>query len=219
MDMKDLGTRDFEADRFYFDRAIDVLARHRGTAPLFLYVYTVANHFPWDTVLRPELTPGWRRPGNASDVDEYIRRQRMTAHDYAAFVQRLRREFPGEPFLIVRYGDHQPSFGRRIVDPTLGDEEVGRNIGKRDPRYFTTYYALDTVNFTPADLSSALSPLEAPYLPLVTLQAAGVPLDPSFRAQRRILDRCGGVFFRCEDGEVVRRFNRMLLDAHLIRGL
>ena len=84
LDMRDLGTRDFEADSFYFDRAVDLIERERGNGPLFLYVYTVANHFPWDKRLRPELTPDWHDLGNAPDVDEYIRRQGMSAQDYQA---------------------------------------------------------------------------------------------------------------------------------------
>ena len=64
LDMRDLGTRDFEADSFYFDQAAKIIARERSKGPLFLYVYTVANHFPWDTRLRPELTPNWRDLGN-----------------------------------------------------------------------------------------------------------------------------------------------------------
>jgi hypothetical protein len=46
LDMLDLGTRDFEADSFYFNQAIKILERERGNGPLFLYVYNVANHFP-----------------------------------------------------------------------------------------------------------------------------------------------------------------------------
>ena len=61
-----------------------------------------------------------------------------------------------------------------------------------DPRYFTTYYAIDAVNFKPADLSSALDTLEGPYLPLVVQEAAGLPLDPSFAEQKKILQRCKG---------------------------
>ena len=97
-DMRDLGTRNFEADSFYFDQAIRTIARNRDTSPLFIYVYTVANHFPWDTRLRPELTPNWLDLGNASDVDEYIRRQTMTASDYRALLNRLAHEFPTEIF-------------------------------------------------------------------------------------------------------------------------
>ena len=82
MDMTDLGTRGFEADSFYFDQAEKIIARERGNGPLFLFVYTVANHFPWDTRLRPELTPDWRDLGNPPNIDEYIRRQGMTAVDY-----------------------------------------------------------------------------------------------------------------------------------------
>jgi hypothetical protein len=219
LDMLDLGTRDFEADSFYFNQAIKVLERERGNGPLFLYVYNVANHFPWDTRLRPELTPDWRDLGNAPDVEEYIRRQGMTAHDYSALLGRLTREFPAESFLIVRYGDHQPQFGPRIIDPLLSKAALARRLTALDASYLTTYYAIDAVNFTPADLSSALDTLDAAYLPLVIQEAAGVPLDPSFSEQKEILQRCHGQFYRCADGAEARRFNRLLIEAGSVKGL
>jgi len=219
LDMLDLGTRDFEADRFYFDAATRIIERERGNGPLFLYAYTVANHFPWDTRLRPELTLNWHDLGNEPDVDEYIRRQEMTAQDYRGFLARLTRQFPSESFLIVRYGDHQPQFGPRIIDPSLGKEALARRLEASDPRYFTTYYAIDAVNFTPADLSSAIDTVDAAYLPLVLQDAAGVPLDPGFAEQKKILQRCHGLFYRCADGAEVRRFNRLLIDAGSVKGL
>lgn len=88
-----------------------------------------------------------------------------------------------------------------------------------DPRYFTTYYAIDAVNFRPVDPSSALDTLEGPYLPLVVQEAAGLPLDPSFAEQKRILLRCNGLFYGCGDGAETLRFNRMLIDAGLISNL
>jgi Sulfatase len=219
LDMRDLGTRNFEADSFYFGQAIKIIDRERSNGPMFLYVYTVANHFPWDTRLRPELTPNWIDLGNGSSIDEYIRRQGMTAHDYSALLEQLRREFPTESFLIVRYGDHQPEFGRRVIDPTLSQEALARHLEALDPRYFTTYYAIDALNFVPANLSSTLDELEAPYLPLVLQEAAGVPLDPMFSEQKRILERCHGLFYRCAGGVEARRFNRLLIEAGLIKGL
>uniref|UniRef100_UPI0025C18C78 sulfatase-like hydrolase/transferase n=1 Tax=Bradyrhizobium sp. TaxID=376 RepID=UPI0025C18C78 len=219
LDMLDLGTRDFEADSFYFDSAIKIIEHERGDGPLFFYVYTVANHFPWDTRLRPELTPDWRAPGNAPDIDEYIRRQGMTARDYRRLLQRLAQEFPADSFLIVRYGDHQPQFGPRIIDPLLDKAALAHRLEASDRRYLTTYYAIDAVNFTPADLSSALDTLDAPYLPLVVQEAAGVPLGPSFSEQKKILQRCGGVFYGCTGGAEARRFNRLLIEAGSIRGL
>ena len=219
MDMTDLGTRGFEADSFYFDQAEKIIARERRNGPLFLYVYTVANHFPWDSRLRPELTPDWHNLGNVPNIDEYIRRQGMTAHDYGALLERLKRDFPTESFLIVRYGDHQPEFGYRIIDPTLNEAAIARHLLAFDPRYFTSYYAIDAVNFQPADLSSALTTLDAPYLPLVVQEAAGMPLDASFAEQKAILQRCHGLFYRCAGGAEARRFNRLLIAASLIKGL
>ena len=44
-------------------------------------------------------------------------------------------------------------------------------------------------------------------------------LDPSFAEQKRILERCRGLFYRCSGGAEARRFNRLLIDAGLIKGL
>ena len=120
---------------------------------MFLHVYLTANHFPYEFPFRPELTPsGWRDPGNAMpEVNEYLRRQAMTERDYKDFVARLKREFPGEPFLIVRFGDHQPDFAKLIIDPEIDVEELRRRLMANDPRYFTAYYAIDAINFRPVE--------------------------------------------------------------------
>jgi phosphoglycerol transferase MdoB-like AlkP superfamily enzyme len=221
VDGQEIRGREFEPDRFYFDYAARMIAQERDKAPMFLHVYLTANHFPYDTQFRPDLTPnGWRNPGNAMPVvNEYLRRQAMTERDYQDFIARLRHDFPGEPFLIVRYGDHQPDFAASIVDPTVDFEELERRVRARDPRYFTSYYAIDALNFRPVNLSSALDLLDAPYLPLVVLESAGLPLDPSFAEQKRILQRCNGMFYACGSGAEASRFNRLLIDAGLITGL
>jgi hypothetical protein len=43
----------------------------------------------------------------------------MSANDYAAFVAGLKKKFQSQPFLIVRYGDHQPEFAATGLDPGL----------------------------------------------------------------------------------------------------
>jgi hypothetical protein len=143
----------------------------------------------------------------------------MTAQDYSALLARLARGFPTESFLIVRYGDHQPQFGPRIVDPSLDKAALALRLTALDPRYLTTYYAIDAVNFAPAELSSALDTLDAAYLPLIIQEAAGVPLDSGFAEQKAILHRCHGQFYRCAGGVEARRFNRLLIDAGLVKGL
>jgi hypothetical protein len=219
VDQRALGTNRIEPDRFYYDASLRMIERERGRGPMFLFVYLAQNHYPWNYRRRPDLLPDWKAPGNDSIVDEYLRRQEMSFRDYAALLDRLKRDFPGEAFLLVRYGDHQPDFAVSLLEPSLGDDERAKRLLSHDPRYYTTYYAIDTVNFRPVNLSSALDPIEGPYLPLIVQEAAGLPLDPSFAEQKRILVRCNGLFYGCADGTEARRFNRLLIDAGLIKGL
>jgi len=222
-DAKDLGTQDVEADHYYYRYTHDLIERERHGGPMFVLTYLMANHFPWNYRWRPDLVPDWHDLGNAQVeghyIDEYLRRQELSSRDYKAFTERLRHDFPNEPFLIIRFGDHQPLFAKKIIEPGLSDSEIGRQITAADPRYFTTYYAIDALNFHPADMSDAHSGIDAAYLPLLALEAAGVPLNPSFAEQRRILKRCNGEFFLCSKGAETRRFNRLLIDAGLIKGL
>ena len=218
LDAKQLHVGPADTDIFFYDQAARVIAQDRGQGPVFVFVYLAANHFPWNYHYRPDLLPNWVNPGNPFEIDEYLRRQEMSARDYAQFKARLGREFPDQQFLLVRFGDHQPLFAKRFLDPTLDQAEVAARILRRDPSYFTTYYAAEGVNFRPVDLSSALDTLDAPYLPLVVLEGAGVPLDASFVEQKKILKRCRGLFYLCAGGAEARRFNRLLIDAGLIQG-
>jgi hypothetical protein len=221
IDMAGMGVNeDMQPDSFYFDQALKVFAREQPShAPVFLFLYLTANHFPWTDVYKPELTPDWKPPGNTAETDEYIRRQTVTAHDYGEFVAKLKRDYPDESFLIVRFGDHQPNISQKMLEPGIDRAHLARRVMAFDHRYFSTYYAIDTINFQPRDLSSALEKLDGAYLPIVIQDAAGVPLDPSFAEQKSIMLRCNGVFYGCSKGAEARRFNRLLIDAGLIKGL
>jgi hypothetical protein len=218
-DQHDLGTRVVEPDSFFYSAAARVIEREHERSPMFVFIYLGANHFPWDYRYRPDLMPQWEDLGNSALVDEYLRRQAISANDYADFVALLRRQFPDESFLLVRFGDHQPDFAPRLIDPSLDENGIAHRLMTYDPRYFTTYYAIDALNFSPLDVSSALDTLEGPYLPLVVQEAAGLPLDPSFAEQKKILTRCNGLFYACAGGAEARHFNRMLIDAGLIKNL
>lgn len=218
IDAREMGAGDVEPDSFYFDKAVRLIGTERGNDPLFLFVYTAANHFPWDTRYRPELTPGWKPLNADAETDEYVRRQSISARDYAAFVAKLKRDYPDEAFLIVRFGDHPPAIAPRLLEPAMSDEQIANGIMARDQRFFSAYYAIDAINFTPVDLSSARDALDAPYLPLVVQEAAGLPLDSTFAEQKRILERCEGMFYPCKDGAEARRFNRLLVDSGVITG-
>jgi hypothetical protein len=142
----------------------------------------------------------------------------MSTRDFPNFLRRLKENFPGEQFLVVRFGDHQPTIARNLINPILSPAEIAEQIRQYDPKYFTTYYSIHGVNFTPVDLSSARETLEAAYLPLVVLEAAGVALDASFVEQKKILERCNGLFYRCNAGAEARRFNQLLINSGMIKG-
>lgn len=219
VDMAAMHARDLERDAFYYDRAVEMFDREHAKGPMFVMVYLSANHFPWDHPWRPELTPEWKDLANEPVVNEYLRRQTLGMRDYQNFLERLRRQFPGERFLLVRYGDHQPDFASTILEPSLSDQAITQRLQTYDPRYYTTYYAIDAINHRPLNITSAHDTIEAPYIPLVILEAAGLPLDPSFDEQKRIFERCHGLFYGCAGGAEARRFNRLLIDAGLIKGL
>jgi hypothetical protein len=217
-DARDLGAKEIEPDSFFYDAALKLMAQ-QPAKPLFMFVYLAANHFPWETRFRRDLLPSWQPPGNTPVIDEYLRRQALSASDYRSFVARLKKQFGGQPFLIIRYGDHQPEFSPHILEPGLGQDAVAKKLDSYDPRYYATYYALDAINFEPVHSDTLMDTIDGAYLPLVTLEAAGIPLDPSFAEQKQIMLRCKGKFYGCRDGAEARRFNRLLIDAGLIHGL
>jgi Sulfatase len=218
-DAQDLGASDIEPDSFFYDSAVRLMSQEAPGKPLFAFIYLAANHFPWETKFRPELIPTWHAPGNGATIDEYLRRQAMSAADYSSFIADLKKKFAGEPFLIVRYGDHQPEFSPHLLDPTLDEGAIGKKLENYDPRYFSTYYAIDAVNFEPVKSPAIMDTIDGAYLPLVIQEAAGIPLDPSFAEQKAVMLRCKGIFYACKDGAEAGRLNRLLIDAGLIHGL
>jgi hypothetical protein len=219
LDQRSLGTSRVEPDQFYYDAARRMIEREHGNGPMFLFVYLAQNHYPWDYRWRPDLLPEWKDLGNTPLVDEYLRRQALSQRDYRGLMDHLKRDFPDESFLLVRYGDHQPDFASFILAPALDEAGIAQRLTSYDPRYFTTYYAIDAVNYRPVNLPSALETIEGPYLPLIAQELAGLPLDASFAEQKRIFQRCQGQFYACAGGAEARRFNRLLIDAGLIKGL
>ena len=66
--MAEMGVdEDMQPDKFYFDQALKVFADQQPSqSPVFMFVYLTANHFPWTSVYRPDLTPDWTPPGNTA---------------------------------------------------------------------------------------------------------------------------------------------------------
>ncbi len=216
-DAKDQGVRsDNERDRFYFGNALDEIARHlkKSSQPLFTMIFTMATHSPYDTIYMPEEDVPGGGPGTDPEMNEYLRRLAMAQTDYDDLRHELARRFPGERFLIVQYGDHQPIATRTLlgVNNKLDAEDISLPL---ESPGFITYYAVDGVNYQPPPLPD-VETLDVPYMPLVILNAARLPLSDSFRERQTILATCEGRYFTCKPRDPILAFHRRLIDSGLV---
>ena len=85
-------------------------------------------------------------PGTSPEMSEYLRRAAMAQRDGDFLMGELKRRFPTEPILVVRYGDHQPSATRDLINEVWGDDSP--DVGKDgSPGPFITFYAMAGHNF------------------------------------------------------------------------
>ena len=216
-DAEDQGAKtDNERDRFYFGNALDEMTRHlqRSRQPLFTMIFTMATHSPYDFPYMPEVDVPGGGPGTDPEMSEYLRRLALARIDYDGLRREVARRFPGERFLIVQYGDHHPIATRTLLglDNKLDAEDISLPL---ESPGFVTYYAVDGINYQPPALP-AVETLDVPYLPLVILNAARLPLSDSFRERQRILTTCNGRYFTCEPRDTILAFHRRLIDSGLI---
>jgi hypothetical protein len=208
-----------ERDRFYFNNALGALDRHLKASqqPMFLFIETMAAHGSYDYVYMPEENVPGGGPGTPPRMHEYLRRLAMAKIDYNAMRADLERRFPNERFLIVHYGDHQPT----ATQPLLGfDKDAVVDIimrsGKDEP--FITYYAVDGVRYSPPPLPP-LDVLDVPYLGAVILEAAGLPLSDVYRERKRLMGLCGGHYRNCAARSEILKFHRRMIDSGLMDAL
>jgi phosphoglycerol transferase MdoB-like AlkP superfamily enzyme len=216
-DAEDQGAQTYnERDRFYFGNALDEIARHlkRSRQPLFTMIFTMGTHSPYDTAYMPEVNVPGGGPGTDPEMSEYLRRLAMARIDYDELRGEIARRFPGERFLIVHYGDHHPIATRSLLglDNKLDAEDISLPL---ESLGFITYYAVEGINYQPPPLPE-VETLDVPYIPLVILNAAGLPLSDSFRARQQILAACNGRYFTCASRDTILAFHRRLIDSGLI---
>ena len=151
IDMADMGVdEDMQPDKFYFDQALKVFAAQQPSqSPVFMFVYLTANHFPWTSVYRPDLTPDWTPPGNTAEIDEYIRRQAHDGEGLPRFHRTAGARLSGS---VVSWCCVSAIISRRsrrrLLEPGIDRKALAQRLMAADPRYFSTYYALDGINFS-----------------------------------------------------------------------
>jgi hypothetical protein len=210
------ATRANERDRFYFANALGEIEAHvkASTDPLFIFLQTMATHGEYDYAYMPEVEVAGGGPGTHPEVHEYLRRLAMARSDYAEMRGELARRFPDDAFLIVHYGDHQPTAARLLHGFGEGAsiEDVMRGAGDAQ---LTTYYALDAIGY-PLPPLPALESIDIAYLGTSILEAAGLPLPDTYRERRRLMLLCGGRYYDCPARQEILALHRRLIEAGLL---
>ena len=212
-DAKDQGAKSAtERDRFYYSSALAEMEHHFKTSsqPLFTFIETMATHGPYSYTYMPEVVV----PGGA-DTDpamhEYLRRLSMAGADYDFLRSELARRFPDQPFLIVRYGDHQPTATMTLLG--FGEEASVEDVLRSgNPATLVTYYAVSAVRYQPPPLPR-LEALDVPYVPSVILASAGLPLSDVNHERLRLMTLCNGHYHGCLE---IPGFHRRLIDSGII---
>ena len=217
LDLKDQkAKRVNERDRFYYANAMDELGRHLAGkgGPMFLFVETMATHWPYDDTFEPHVAVAGGGRGTHPEMHEYLRRLAIAQMDYEHLRTELARRFPNEQFLIVRYGDHHPMATRVLLGFKDGTEAEDVVLD-RDSIAFQTFFAINAVNFAPRRYTSPPI-LDVPYLGTVLLEASGLPMSDAYERRRVLKEACQGRSFGCPDKDRVLTFHRQLLDAGLV---
>jgi phosphoglycerol transferase MdoB-like AlkP superfamily enzyme len=205
-----------ERDRFYYSNALDEIGRHIGSSPkpLFTFIQTMSGHWPYDYKMFPQVEAAGGAPGVDPEIDEYLRRISIAAGDYAWLKSELKRRYPNESFVIMNYGDHQPSATRTLVGVSQETETEDVRL-RADSRGFLAYYSVETQNWRAPPLPD-LPVLDVPYLGLTLLEAARLPLSDAYKERKRLMLQCNGRYHSCADEGAILSFHRRLIDSGLM---
>ena len=86
-----------------------------SSQPLFTFIETMATHGPYRYTYMPEVVVPGGGPGTDPAMHEYLRRLSMARIDYDFLRSELARRFPDQSFLLVDYGDHQPTATQTLL--------------------------------------------------------------------------------------------------------
>ena len=174
----------------------------------------MATHGAYDYAYMPEVDVPGGGAGTHPEMHEYLRRLAMARMDYAFLRAELVRRFPDQQFLIVHYGDHQPT-ATWTLHGFGNDIPIEKVMDSSKDAALMTYYVVDAVRYRPPALP-AFDALDVPFLGTIVLEAARVPLSNAYQERRRLMLLCGGLYHDCPARDEVMTFHRRLIDSGLV---
>jgi len=210
-----------QRDAFYLGEAAKFLeAKTEGPRkPRFVVLSSMSTHSPWNFRFSPDSireTESLRWNADP-EFDEYLWRLLLAKRDRDDFRERLGRTLPENRILYVGYGDHQPALAKVPLENNRAIADEGRSWQlDHESKAFETYFTLDAQGFTPKFPGADHRIVEIANLPVITVIAAGLPLDPVFARRERLMARCDGLYATCKDRGSVLAFQRWLVDSRWI---
>lgn len=210
-----------QRDAFYLGEAAKFLeAQTQGPRkPRFVVLSSMSTHSPWNFRFSPDSireteTLRW----NADpEFDEYLWRLLLAKRDRDDFRERLAKTLHDRHILYVGYGDHQPALAKVPLANNRAIADDGRSWQlDHESKAFETYFTLDAQGFTPRFPGADHPIVEISNLPVITIAAAGLPMDPVFARRERLMARCDGLYATCKDRASVLAFQRWLVDSRWI---
>ena len=201
-----------ERDRVYFENALAAIDRHlrASGAPFFVYVQTMTAHGPYSFKYLPGEDVAGGGPGTSPAMSEYLRRAAIVQRDGEWLMEELKRRFPAQRILIIRFGDHHPTATSELLASDAKDRQSPTSSR------FTTFYAIKGHNLDVPRLPR-YDVIDVPYLGNIILEAAGVPLSEAQTHRRALMQACTGKYFSCERRDEILAFHRRLIQSDLIR--
>jgi hypothetical protein len=223
IDIDDMGATSWqETDAFYFQKAIEQIALHEQVEPdrpLFVWICTMSAHSPFDVKMFPERTEFDAVQAKDERWREYVRRVNLAEADYLSFKEDIKRNST-RPFLLVGFGDHQPSMTRDFLPENFGygSSAVGevRDLGESLKGY-TTFYRVDGVNYRP-NFSAFPGSLDIPFLSTVLLRSLDLEMGEAFLRRISLMKNCEGSYALCGNQNQVLGFHGWMVEAGLIAG-
>ncbi len=210
-----------QRDAFYLGEAAKFLeAPAQGPRkPRFVVVASMSTHSPWDFRFSPDsIRETENLRWNADpEFDEYLWRLVLAKRDRDDFRERLSKTLADRRILYVGYGDHQPALAKVPLENnrTIADEGRSWQLD-HESKAFETYFTLDAQGYTPKFAGAGHRIVEIANLPVITVIAAGLPLDPVFARREKLMAHCDGLYATCKDRASVLAFQRWLVDSRWI---
>ena len=210
-----------QRDAFYLNEVAKIIeAKSDGPRkPKFVVASSMSTHSPWNFRFAPEAQRETDQLRWNADVefDEYLWRMVLAKRDREQFRTRLNTSVPDTKILYVGYGDHQPALAKIPLadNQAIADEGRSWQLDKTS-KAFETYFSIDGKGFTPRFPGADHEITEISYLPVITILAAGLPLDPVMMRRAWLFDHCKGLYATCADRGSVLAFQRWLVDSRWI---